>query len=119
MQKDLRAISKLNLPGSLVPRTRSASQMPPTAWVGVMTSDCAGDEVIISAHNAGDCLFLIVIAGARPFPVDIGDDNLIDVRAVADAVGPRTVGGDADTTLNGRTDDMAGITDILSGTVWY
>ena len=53
----------------------------------------------------------IITAGGTPVPVDIGEDNLIDVDAVASAVTKNTV-GISPTQLNGRTCDMESIMDI-------
>jgi dTDP-4-amino-4,6-dideoxygalactose transaminase len=64
-----------------------------------------GDEVIISSHTMLATASAIITAGGIPVPVDIGDDGLIDVDAVQNAIGPRTV-AISPTHLNGRTCDM-------------
>ena len=73
----------------------------------------SGDEVICSSHTFIATASSIVMAGGVPVPVDIGDDNLIDPNAVADAVNPRTV-GIMPTQLNGRTCDMEKIMEIAN-----
>lgn len=64
-----------------------------------------GDEVIISSHTMLATASAIKVAGGVPVPVDIGDDNLIDPRAIEDAITPNTV-GIMPTQLNGRVCDM-------------
>tara|TARA_B110000003_G_scaffold161238_1_gene161322 strand:+ start:30697 stop:31809 length:1113 start_codon:yes stop_codon:yes gene_type:complete len=64
-----------------------------------------GDEVIISSHTMLATASAIKIAGGVPIPVDIGDDNLISVQAIRDAITPNTV-GIMPTQLNGRICDM-------------
>ena len=53
----------------------------------------------------------IVANGGKPVPVDIGEDNLIDPAAIADAINSNTV-GIMPTQLNGRTCDMDKISSI-------
>ena len=70
-----------------------------------------GDEVIVSSHTMLATASAIKVAGGVPVPVEIGYDNLIDPEAVADAIGPRTV-GIMPTDLNGRCADMEEIMKI-------
>lgn len=70
-----------------------------------------GDEVICCSHTMLATAAAIKLSGGTPVPVDLGDDNLIDPEAVADAISPRTV-GIMPTQLNGRTCDMERIMDI-------
>ncbi len=72
-----------------------------------------GDEVICSSHTMLATASSIVTAGGVPIPVDIGDDNLIDPKAIESAITPRTV-GIMPTHLNGRTCNMDLITEIAS-----
>jgi len=65
----------------------------------------AGDEVIFSSHTMVATASAIHFAGATPVPVDCGPDHLIDPRAVAAAITPRTK-AILPTQLNGRTADM-------------
>ena len=67
-----------------------------------------GDEVIISSHTMLATASAIKVAGGVPVPVDIGDDNLIGIQAIEDAVTPNTV-GIMPTQLNGRVCDMDSI----------
>ena len=64
-----------------------------------------GDEIICSSHTFIATASSIVMAGGVPKLVDIGDDNLINTEAVADAINSRTV-GIMPTQLNGRICDM-------------
>ncbi len=70
-----------------------------------------GDEIIISSHTMLATASAIKVCGGSPIPVDIGDDNLIDPKAVEDAITPKTV-GIMPTQLNGRTCDMDAILEI-------
>ena len=70
-----------------------------------------GDEVIISSHTMLATASAIVANGGKPVPVDIGEDNLIDPAAIADAINSNTV-GIMPTQLNGRTCDMDKISSI-------
>ncbi|CAB5502368.1 Pleiotropic regulatory protein [uncultured Gammaproteobacteria bacterium] len=67
-----------------------------------------GDEVIISSHTMLATASAIKVAGGVPIPVDIGNDNLIGIQAIEDAITPNTV-GIMPTQLNGRVCDMDGI----------
>lgn len=67
-----------------------------------------GDEVIISSHTMLATASAIKVAGGVPVPVDIGDDNLIGIQAIEDAITPNTV-GIMPTQLNGRVCDMDSI----------
>jgi dTDP-4-amino-4,6-dideoxygalactose transaminase len=73
------------------------------AWqaIGLRSSD----EVIISSHTMLATASAVVTAGAKPVPVDIGYDNLIDPDAIEDAINPHTI-GIMPTQLNGRTCNM-------------
>ena len=64
-----------------------------------------GDEVIFCSHTMVATAAAIHFAGARPVPVECGDDHLIDPEAVESAVTPRTR-AILPTQLNGRTADM-------------
>ena len=64
-----------------------------------------GDEIIISSHTMLATASAIVSNGAKPIPVDIGSDNLIDPKCVEEAISTRTVGV-MPTQLNGRTCNM-------------
>jgi dTDP-4-amino-4,6-dideoxygalactose transaminase len=70
-----------------------------------------GDEIIISSHTMLATASAIKVCGGTPIPVDIGEDNLIDPKAVEDAITPKTV-GIMPTQLNGRTCDMDAILEI-------
>ena len=67
-----------------------------------------GDEVIISSHTMLATASAIRVAGGIPVPVDIGDDNLISVSAIENAITTNTVGV-MPTQLNGRICDMQSI----------
>ncbi len=73
------------------------------AWMSIGLNK--GDEVICSSHTMLATASSIRMAGGIPIPVEIGEDGLIDPEAVADAIGPRTV-GIMPTQLNGRTCNM-------------
>lgn len=70
-----------------------------------------GDEIIISSHTMLATASAIKFNGGSPIPVDIGYDNLIDSKAVEDAITTKTV-GIMPTQLNGRTCDMDAILKI-------
>ena len=72
-----------------------------------------GDEIIISSHTMLATASAIKIAGGIPVPVDIGQDNLISISAIEDAVTSRTV-GIMPTQLNGRVCDMDSILAIAN-----
>ena len=72
-----------------------------------------GDEIIISSHTMLATASAIKVAGGIPVPVDIGDDNLIDVNAIEDAITENTV-GIMPTQLNGRICDMDSISSIAN-----
>jgi len=67
-----------------------------------------GDEIIISSHTMLATASAIKVAGGIPIPVDIGEDNLISVVAIEDAITTNTV-GIMPTQLNGRVCDMTTI----------
>jgi UDP-2-acetamido-2-deoxy-ribo-hexuluronate aminotransferase len=67
-----------------------------------------GDEIIISSHTMLATASAIKVAGGVPIPVDIGEDNLISIQAIQDAITPNTV-GIMPTQLNGRVCDMDSI----------
>jgi dTDP-4-amino-4,6-dideoxygalactose transaminase len=81
------------------------------AWLAIGLEK--GDEVIISSHTMIATASAIITAGGTPVPVDIGEDNLIDVDAVANAITKNTV-GISPTQLNGRTCDMGSIMSIAN-----
>ena len=64
-----------------------------------------GDEIILSAHTMLATASAVVMAGATPVPVDIGQHNLIDPKAIEDAITENTV-AIMPTQLNGRICDM-------------
>tara|TARA_Y200000002_G_C22671845_1_gene660370 strand:+ start:208 stop:1317 length:1110 start_codon:yes stop_codon:yes gene_type:complete len=70
-----------------------------------------GDEIIISSHTMLATASAIKVAGGIPIPVEIGNDNLINVQAIEDAITPNTV-GIMPTQLNGRVCDMDSILSI-------
>ena len=67
-----------------------------------------GDEIIISSHTMLATASAIKFAGGTPIPVDIGNDNLISIQAIEDAITPNTV-GIMPTQLNGRVCNMDAI----------
>ena len=68
-----------------------------------------GDEIIISSHTMLATASAIKVAGGKPIPVDIkDDDNLICTSAIEDAITENTV-GIMPTQLNGRVCDMDSI----------
>ena len=79
------------------------------SWMSINLRE--GDEVICSAHTMLATASAVKIAGGKPIPVDIGNDNLIDPDAIEAAINPRTV-GIMPTQLNGRTCDMDRIMNI-------
>jgi dTDP-4-amino-4,6-dideoxygalactose transaminase len=70
-----------------------------------------GDEIIISSHTMLATASAIRVAGGVPVPVDIGDDNLIDIHSIEEAITSNTV-GIMPTQLNGRVCDMDAIIKI-------
>ena len=70
-----------------------------------------GDEVIISAHTMIATAGAIVQAGAKPIPVDIGDDHLIDTNLIEEKITSKTR-AIMPTHLNGRTCEMDSILEI-------
>ena len=72
-----------------------------------------GDEIIISSHTMLATASSIKVAGGIPVPVDIGDDNLINIKSIENAITSNTV-GIMPTQLNGRICDMDSILSIAS-----
>jgi len=70
-----------------------------------------GDEIIISSHTMLATASAIIVAGGKPVPVDIGDDNLICAKSVENSITKKTV-GIMPTQLNGRVCDMDAILKI-------
>tara|TARA_B100000989_G_scaffold148979_1_gene111065 strand:+ start:20061 stop:21167 length:1107 start_codon:yes stop_codon:yes gene_type:complete len=70
-----------------------------------------GDEIIISSHTMLATASAIIYSGAKPVPVDIGYDGLIDPKCIEEAVNQNTV-GIMPTQLNGRTCEMDTINKI-------
>ena len=70
-----------------------------------------GDEIIISSHTMLATASAIKVAGGVPVPVDIGEDNLICVESIKEAITPNTV-GIMPTQLNGRICNMDAIISI-------
>ena len=81
------------------------------AWMSVGLKE--NDEVICSAHTMLATASSIRIAGGTPVPVDIGEDNLIDVESIEPAITKKTV-GIMPTQLNGRTCNMDRIMEIAT-----
>ncbi len=71
----------------------------------------AGDEIIISSHTMLATASAIKLSGGVPVPVDIGDDNLIGIQEIEEAITSKTV-GIMPTQLNGRICDMDSILSI-------
>jgi len=72
---------------------------------------CPGDEIIISSHTMLATASAIKSVGGVPVPVDIGEDNLIGIQSIENAITPNTV-GIMPTHLNGRVCDMDAILGI-------
>jgi len=72
----------------------------------------SGDEIIISSHTMLATASAIKMAGGIPVPVDIGDDNLISIQAIENAITSNTV-GIMPTQLNGRVCHMDEILSIV------
>jgi dTDP-4-amino-4,6-dideoxygalactose transaminase len=72
-----------------------------------------GNEIIISSHTMLATASAIRVAGGVPVPVDIGDDNLIDIHSIEEAITSNTV-GIMPTQLNGRVCDMDPIIKIAN-----
>lgn len=70
-----------------------------------------GEEIIISSHTMLATASAIRVAGGTPVPVDIGDDNLICIESIEEAITQNTV-GIMPTQLNGRVCDMDPILSI-------
>lgn len=70
-----------------------------------------GDEIIISSHTMLATASAIKFAGGVPVPVDIGEDNLINIESIEDAITSSTV-GIMPTQLNGRICNMDAIMNI-------
>jgi dTDP-4-amino-4,6-dideoxygalactose transaminase len=67
-----------------------------------------GDEVIFASHTMLATAAAIHFAGAKPVPVECGQDHLISPEAVEAAITPRTR-AILPTHLNGRTADMTAL----------
>ncbi|MDA9586549.1 DegT/DnrJ/EryC1/StrS family aminotransferase [Amylibacter sp.] len=67
-----------------------------------------GDEIIISSHTMLATASAIKVAGGVPIPVDIGEDNLISLQAIEEAINSNTI-AIMPTQLNGRICDMDSI----------
>jgi dTDP-4-amino-4,6-dideoxygalactose transaminase len=70
-----------------------------------------GDEVIFCSHTMVATAAAIHFTGAKPVPVECGDDHLIDPEAAQKAVTSRTR-AILPTQLNGRTADMQALEGI-------
>ena len=70
-----------------------------------------GDEIIISSHTMLATASAIKVAGGVPVPVDIGEDNLISIESIEEAITRNTV-GIMPTQLNGRICNMDAIINI-------
>lgn len=71
----------------------------------------AGDEVITVAHTFVATIAAIVHCGATPILVDIGEDDLMNVDQVEQAISPRTK-AIIPVHLNGRICEMGKLMDI-------
>ena len=69
-------------------------------------------EVILSSHTMVATASAIYINGAKPIPVEIGDDHLIDVSSIINNLSPKTK-AILVTQLNGRTANMDEILKIV------
>jgi len=74
----------------------------------------AGDEVIVCSHTMAATAAAVAHVGARPVPVEVGPDRLIDPESVAAALTTRTRAV-MPTDLNGRTADMDRLLELTSG----
>lgn len=72
-----------------------------------------GTEVIFSSHTMVATAAAIHFAGAIPVPVECGADHLMDPKAAAAAITPRT-STLLPTQLNGRTADMEALARVAS-----
>jgi len=72
-----------------------------------------GDEVLVSAHTFVASAAAIHHCGAKPIPVDCGDDHLMSGEAAVEAMTPRTR-GIMPVQLNGRTTNMDPIMDLVN-----
>ena len=70
-----------------------------------------GDEIIISSHTMLATASAVIMAGGKPVPVDIDEDNLINPDAIESAITENTV-GIMPTQLNGRICKMDKIKSI-------
>jgi dTDP-4-amino-4,6-dideoxygalactose transaminase len=66
----------------------------------------SGDEVIVCSHTFVATAQGVHFAGAKPVPVEVGDDRMIDPDAIEPAITSRTK-AILVTQLNGRVCDMA------------
>tara|TARA_B100000579_G_scaffold389110_1_gene362691 strand:+ start:475 stop:1596 length:1122 start_codon:yes stop_codon:yes gene_type:complete len=73
----------------------------------------SGDEVIISSHTMIATASAIAVNGAKPIPVDCGEDHLIDPNVIEKHITPNTK-CIMPTQLNGRTSNMDRITEIAN-----
>ena len=71
----------------------------------------AGDEVITVAHTFVATIAAIVHSGATPVLIDIGEDDLMNVGLVEEAISPRTK-AIIPVDLNGRICEMDKLMDI-------
>lgn len=71
----------------------------------------AGDEVITVAHTFVATIAAIVHSGATPILVDIGEDDLMNIDLVEEAISPRTK-AIIPVHLNGRICEMDRLMDI-------
>ena len=70
-----------------------------------------GDEVIFSTHTYVATAAAIHFVGAIPIPVECGEDHMIDVTKIEDAISTKTT-AIMPTQLNGRCSDMDTIQSI-------
>ena len=70
-----------------------------------------GDEIIISSHTMLATASAIKLSGGTPIPVDIGEDFLISIQSIKEAITSNTI-GIMPTQLNGRICNMDEIISI-------
>ena len=72
-----------------------------------------GDEVIFCSHTMVATASAIHFTGAKPIPVEVANDHLIDIDSIENAITEKTV-AICPTQLNGRVADMDRICDIAN-----
>ena len=69
------------------------------------------DEIIFCSHTMIATASAIKFSGAKPIPVEAGDDHLIDIESIKAAITERTK-GIMPTQLNGRVSNMDDIVEV-------